>query len=105
MREPAFCICKNKGAVTAQLAYLRAFVFATYRYIEQSLYFLNPKFQDSSQFILWLHSPVCVRPKDRFPCDAAHIKAQIKIRMCIQQFSRHGFKEDAKINIRESNTT
>ena len=43
--------------VTRQL--IRAFVFATE--IEQSLYLLNPKFQASSH-LLWLHSPVCVRP-------------------------------------------
>ena len=29
--------------------------------IVQSLYFLNPKFQASSH-LLWLHSPVCIRP-------------------------------------------
>ena len=34
-------------------------VFATW--IVQSLYFLNPKFQASSQ-LLWLHSLVCVGP-------------------------------------------
>ena len=36
-----------------------AFVFATR--IVQSLYFLNLKFQASSH-LLWLYSPVCVRP-------------------------------------------
>ena len=44
-------------AVTAKL--ISAFVFATL--IEQSLFFLNPKFQASSH-LLWLHSPVCVGP-------------------------------------------
>ena len=38
---------------------ISAFVFATL--IVQSLYFLNSKFQASS-YILWLYSPVCVRP-------------------------------------------
>ena len=38
---------------------ISAFVFATR--IVQSLYFLNPKFRASSH-LLWLHSPVCVRP-------------------------------------------
>ena len=44
-------------AVTAKL--ISAFVFATR--IVQSLYYLNPKFQ-ASRHILWLYSPVCVRP-------------------------------------------
>ena len=38
---------------------ISTFVFATR--IVQSLYFLNPKFQ-ASNHILWLYSPVCVRP-------------------------------------------
>ena len=54
MRKPAFYIYKTKTqisfAVTAKL--ISAFVFASY--IEQSLYFLNTKFQASS--------PVCVGP-------------------------------------------
>ena len=63
MRKPTFCICENKDAdqlrfaVTAKL--ITAFVFATK--IVQFLYFLNPKFQASSH-LLWLYSPVCVRP-------------------------------------------
>ena len=44
-------------AVTAQL--ISAFVFATR--IVHSLYYLNSKFQASSH-LLWLYSPVCVRP-------------------------------------------
>ena len=44
-------------AVTTKL--ISAFVFAIW--IVQSLYYLNPKFQASS-YLLWLHSPVCVRP-------------------------------------------
>ena len=44
-------------AVTAKL--ISAFVFATR--LVQSLYFLIPKFQASSH-LLWLYSPVCVRP-------------------------------------------
>ena len=51
-------------AVTTKL--ISAFVFATE--IVQSLFFLNPKFQGSSH-LLWLYSPVCVRPgqKPRSP--------------------------------------
>ena len=70
MRKPAFCIyAKTKTqisfAVTAKL--ISAFVFATG--IEQSLYFLNTKFQGSSH-LRWLYSQVFVRPglkpEDRF---------------------------------------
>ena len=57
MRKPDFCICENKGAY--QLCGNSDFVFATE--IEQSLNFLNPKFQDSS-YLLWLYSPVYVEP-------------------------------------------
>ena len=60
MRKPTFCICENKDAVQLRgnrEADQRLFIFATQ--IVQSLYFLNPKFQDSSH-LLWLHSPVCV---------------------------------------------
>ena len=44
-------------AVTVKL--ISVFVFAIR--IVQSLYYLNPKFQASSH-LLWLYSPVCVRP-------------------------------------------
>ena len=44
MRKPAFCICENKDAETAQL--ISAFVFAIQ--VVQSIYFLNTKFQASS---------------------------------------------------------
>ena len=70
MRKPAFCTyVKTKAQIM-----ISAFVFATHRV--QSLSFLNPKFQASSH-LLWLYSPVCVRPgrkfKDRFSHDTAHI--------------------------------
>ena len=55
--KPVFCICENKAA--DQLCGISAFVFATQ--IVQSLFFLNPKFQASSQ-LLWLHSLVCFGP-------------------------------------------
>ena len=61
MRKAAFAYAKTKTqisfAVTAKM--ISAFVFATR--IVQSLYFLNPKFQASSD-LLWLYSPVCVGP-------------------------------------------
>ena len=69
-------------AVTAQL--ISGFVFATW--IEQSLFFLNPKFR-ASRHPLWLHSPVCVgpdrKPEDRFSQNEAQIgvdKGPTKIR-------------------------
>ena len=68
MRKPALCICEKQTqtsfAVTAKV--ISAFVFATR--IVQFLYFLNPKIQ-ASNHLLWLHSPVCVRPgwKSRRP--------------------------------------
>ena len=50
MRKLEFGYAKTKAlvncAVTAQL--IKAFVFARYMYIVQSLFFLNPKFQASS---------------------------------------------------------
>ena len=70
MRKPAFRICENKGAVTAQL--ISAFVFATQ--IVQFLYFLNPNVQ-ASNHLLWRYRLVCVEPgrnpEDRFSHDAA----------------------------------
>ena len=75
MRKPVFAYAKTMAqiscAVIAQL--ISAFVFATQ--ILQSLYFLNPKYLASSH-LLWLHSPVCVRPgrnpEDRFSHNEAH---------------------------------
>ena len=71
----SFAYAKTKAqisfAVTAKL--ISAFVFATR--IVQSLFFLNPKLQDSS-FLLLLYRSVCVRPgrKPRRPvfwrCDS-----------------------------------
>ena len=51
MRKPAFCICKNKGADQLHgKCPAGQHIFATY--IAQSLYFLNPKFQASSNNVL-----------------------------------------------------
>ena len=64
VRKPVFCTCENKDAdqlpqiaVTTKL--ISVFVFATQ--IVRSLFFLNPKFQDSNH-LMWLHSPVCIGP-------------------------------------------
>ena len=80
MRRPDFYLCENKGtdqlysyaktkaqiscAVTALL--ICTFVFTTR--IVQFLFYLYPKFQDSS-FFLWVYRPVCVGPgqKSRKP--------------------------------------
>ena len=50
MRNPYFCICKNKDADQRPFS-LHLFI--------QSFYFLNPKFQASSH-LLWQYSPVCM---------------------------------------------
>ena len=53
-------ICKNKGTVQLRDNHA-ADLRLCFSYIEQSLYFLNLKFQTSSH-LLWLYSPSCVRP-------------------------------------------
>ena len=72
MRKPAFCICENKGGVTAKL--ISTFVFATQ--IVQSLYLLNRNFESlaifcacTAQFV----SDLVGNPEDGFSHDAAHI--------------------------------
>ena len=95
MRKPALCICKTKAqissAITAQL--ISVFVFTTK--IVQSLYFLNPKFQASSHFLL-LFSPVCVgpsrKPEDRFSHDPAHISSTLRQLKIIQQEASCSFE-------------
>ena len=60
MRKPVFSICQNKDA--DQLGGNReADQCLCLRYIVQSLFFLNPKFQATSH-LLWLYSSVCVGP-------------------------------------------
>ena len=60
MGKQIICICENKGA--DQLCGIQtADQRLCFRYIVQSLYYLNPKFQASSH-LLWLNSPVCVGP-------------------------------------------
>ena len=75
MRKPTFCICENKDA--DQLRGNReADQRLCFRYIVQSLYFLNPKFQASSH-LLWLYSLVCVRPGRKPEYWFSHDAAQI----------------------------
>ena len=83
MRTPDFSyICESKG--TDQLHHNRAAdQCLCFRYIEQSLYFINPIFQAPSH-LLRLYSPITdlVRnTEDRFSHDAAHIKLRRTINM------------------------
>ena len=77
MRKPDFCICENKDTdqlrgnkdtdhLRGNAKLISAFVFATQ--IEQSLYFLNTKFQAASH-LMRLYSQVSVGPgrKSRRP--------------------------------------
>ena len=59
MRKPAFCICESKDADQLRGQLISEFVFATR--IVQNLYFLNSKFQASSN-VLSLYRPVCIGP-------------------------------------------
>ena len=75
MRKPAFCICENKDA--DQLRDNRtADQGLCFSYTVQSLYLLNPKFQASS-YLLWLYSPVCVRPGQKPEDWFSHNEAQM----------------------------
>ena len=58
VRNSDFCLCENKGADQLHSNCTVPFVFATQ--IVQSLFSLNPKFQDSS--LLRLYRLVYVRP-------------------------------------------
>ena len=64
-------------AVTAQL--ISAFVFATW--LVQSLFFIYPKFQASSDLLI-LHSPVCVGP-GRNPEDQFSHEVYLKATNCL----------------------
>ena len=83
MRKPAFAYEKTKtqisSTVTAKL--ISAFVFASR--IGQSLYFLYAKFQASSHLV-WLYSPVCVRPgrKPRRPVFSQRGSFYFRKKMC-----------------------
>ena len=83
MRKPDFCLCENKGAVTAKL--IIAFVFATR--LEQVLFFLNAKFQASSHSSVAAQTGLCQsrseNPEDRF----SHITALIVTVIRYESFS------------------
>ena len=63
MGKPTICIGENKGAD---------------HYFDQFLYFLNPKFP-ASNHLLWLYSPVCVRPGRNPNCWFSHTQAHILV--------------------------
>ena len=99
VRKLAFCICENKDA--DQLRGASAFVFATW--IEQFLFYLNPKLQ-ASVHLLWLYSLVCVRPgrKPRRPVFSergsntaslrgygTYLKAPVKLHIGTTAFAAH----------------
>ena len=50
MGKPTVCLGENKGADQLRSSQISAIVFATR--IVQFLFYLNPKFQDSSSFLL-----------------------------------------------------
>ena len=60
MRKPFFCICENKDADQPP-GNRKADQRLCFRYIVQSLFFLNPKFQ-ASNHLVWLSCLVCVGP-------------------------------------------
>ena len=75
MRKPTICICEKKDAkVIAQL--ISTFVFDTV--IVLYLFYLYPKFQDSS-FMLSLCSLVCVGPVQKPNCSFSNDVAQILV--------------------------
>ena len=69
MGKPTICIGENKDTKL-----ISAFVFATP--VVQFLFYLNPKFQASSSFLL-LCRLVCVRPVRKPHCWFSHEMAQI----------------------------
>ena len=70
MRKPAFCMCENKGSVTAKL--ISAFVFATQ--IVQSPYLRNSKLLAIfCGCTAWFVSDLVENPEDQF----SHNEAQI----------------------------
>ena len=75
MRNPAFCICKNKGVDQLCGNLSGAADQLCFCYIVQSLYFLNLKFQ-ASRHLLWrlaqFVSDLVGNPEGLFSCDAAH---------------------------------
>ena len=61
MRKPGFCICENKDADQLRGNHEADQRLGCVTCKVQFLFYLNPKFQVFSH-LLWLYSPVCVRP-------------------------------------------
>ena len=78
MGKPTICIYENKDAdqLRGNREADHAFVFATQ--IVQFLFYLNPKFQDSSSF-LCLYRSVCVGPVRKPHCWFSHEAAHLYI--------------------------
>ena len=76
MGKPTICIGENKDAdlLRGTTKLISAFVFATR--IVHFLFYLNPKFQDSSSF-LCLYRPVCIGPVRKPHCWFSHEAAHL----------------------------
>ena len=92
MRKPAFCIMQKQRRSNCEADH--AFVSAIR--IIHSLYYLNPKFQASSN-VLWLYSLVCVGPDQKHRRPVSHNEAHLTIglsrpyRLDESIFSERGF--------------
>ena len=77
MRKPTICIGENKDAdeLRGNREADQRLCFR-YTWIVHLLFFLNPKFQASSLFLL-LHRPVCVGPVRKTHCWFSHETAHI----------------------------
>ena len=78
MGKPTICLGEKRGAdqLRSNCKADHAFVFATR--IVQFLFYLNPKFQDSSM-ILCLYRSVCVGPGRKPHCWFSHKAAHFEI--------------------------
>ena len=75
MGKPTICTGENKGADQLR-SNCEADQRLCFRYTDNYLFFLNPKFPDSNH-LLGLYSPVCVRPGRNPNCWFSHAQAQI----------------------------
>ena len=77
VRKLTVCICENKGADQLRSNH-EADQRLCFHYTVHLLFFLNPKFQASSLFLL-LHRPVCVGPVRKPHCWFSHGVAHLLI--------------------------
>ena len=73
-KQSAYAKTKTQISFAVTAKQISAFVFATR--IVQFLFYLNPKFQDSSSF-LCLYRPVCVGPVRKPHCWFSHEVAHL----------------------------